>query len=553
MTAGSPKGVDVVVVGAGFSGLYLVHKLRAQGLDVVCLEMGDGVGGTWYWNRYPGARCDVPSLEYSYTWSPGLEQEWEWTERYPRQPEIRAYLDHVADRFDLRPHIRLSTRVTAATFDDARDRWTVETEHGDRYEARYVVMATGCLSVRKKPPFEGLDSFAGDWYQTSDWPEEGVDFTGKKVAFVGTGSTGCQAIPQVAKTAEHLAVLQRTPCFSVPAVNWEMTPEEQATFKAHYREHREEQRRTPTGLTNPAPTRPAADFTPEEQQRLLEEGWEFGGPGGVMMAFSDIATDAEANEIVCEFDRRKIREIVKDPATAELLSPTTYPIGARRICIDIDYFETYNRPNVSLVDVASNEITEIVRNGVRLADGSVVEADAIVFAVGFDAMTGALLAVDIRGSEGVALRDVWAHGPQTYLGLGMSGFPNLFTVTGPFSPSVFTNMIISLEDHVDWISDCIAYMDAHGLTRIEARHDAQNDWVDECLEIANATLMTRAKSWYLGCNIPGKPLGPMQYLGGLGPYRERCNEVAANGYEGFQLSVLKEHAHGDAPGTVFGV
>jgi cyclohexanone monooxygenase len=529
-----PTQVDVVVVGAGFAGLYLVHRLREQGRSVVALEAGDSVGGTWYWNRYPGARCDVPSLEYSYSFSKELEQDWEWTERYPTQPEILRYLNHVADRFELRPHIRLQTRVTAATFADATDRWTVETDTGERLVARFCVMATGCLSHRRTPEFPGIERFRGDWYLTSDWPTDGVDFSGKRVGVIGTGSTGVQVIPQVARQASHLTVFQRTACYSIPAQNRRLSDEEQAAFKAEYRKWRAVARTTPTGMTNQRGEKGAADFTPEEQRALLERGWAIGGPGNFMGAFNDVMVNKASNDVVAEFIRGKIRTTVHDPAVAERLCRQTYPVGTKRICIDIDYFETYNRESVELVDICEAPIEAITDAGIRTTAGD-HPLDVIVFAIGFDAMTGALNAIEIKGAGGRRLRDAWAAGPSTYLGLAIHGFPNLFTVTGPFSPSVFTNMVVAIEDHVEWISACIAHVEAGGHTRIEPTVEAEHAWVEHALQVGSATLLPLADSWYVGANVPGKPRLVMQYLGGLQHYRARCDEIAVSGYEGFDL------------------
>ena len=527
---------DAVIVGAGFSGLYMLHRLRDElGLSVRVYEAGDGVGGTWYWNRYPGARCDVESVYYSYSFSPELEQEWEWSRRYPGQPEVLRYLNHVADRFDLRRSIRFETRVTAASFDDARNEWTVRTVDGARVTARFLVSAVGCLSTPNVPDFPGRDTFAGDTYHTGQWPHEGVDFTGKRVGIIGTGSTGIQAIPVIAEQADHLTVFQRTPNFTIPAGDAPMDPAEAAGIKADYARIREKNRKSVAGLPYDAAEKSALEATPEEQREVYEKGWQMGGFYLLFSSFSDIATDKAANDTAARFIHAKIRDIVTDPETAERLCPRDHPYGTKRPPIDTDYYATYNRDNVTLIDVNAEPIEEITPDGVR-AGGTVHELDALVYATGFDAMTGALLGIDIRGSGGVPLREKWDDGPRAYLGLQMAGFPNLFTITGPCSPSVLSNMVVSIEQHVDWIADCIAHLRARGLTRIEATAAAEEAWVDHANEAADTTLYPLANSWYVGANIPGKKRVFMPYAGGVGPYREICDQVAAEDYRGFILS-----------------
>jgi cyclohexanone monooxygenase len=527
--------LDVVVVGAGFAGMYLLHKLRGLGFAVRAYETGTGVGGTWYWNRYPGARVDVESQEYSYSFSEELEDEWTWSERYATQPELLRYANHVADRFDLRRDIQFETRVTAARYDEAANLWRVETDRGDRVSARFCVMATGCLSAIKEPDFAGQETFLGRSYQTSRWPAEGVDFTGLKVAVIGTGSSGIQSIPMIAEQAAHLTVFQRTPCYSVPAHNGPLDPDAVAAWKADRAGYRHRQRTSASGILSSDPNPQSALEVDEKTRRLgFEDRWARGGfaLGG---AFSDIGSSLEANAMAGAFVADKIREIVKDPRTAELLTPKTYPILAKRLCVDTGYYATYNRPNVSLVDVSTTPIETITPTGLRTTDEDFA-FDAIVYAIGFDAMTGPMLRVDIRGRGGAALRDVWAEGPKTYLGLMIAGFPNLFMVTGPGSPSVLSNMIVSIEQHVDWISDCLASLRDRQLSVIEATSPAQDAWVAHVNENAAATFFTQANSWYMGANIPGKPRVFMPYVGGVGVYREKCDEVAANGYAGFALS-----------------
>jgi cation diffusion facilitator CzcD-associated flavoprotein CzcO/acetyl esterase/lipase len=535
----APVELDAIVVGAGFAGLYALHRLRSLGLSVRVLEQGEAIGGTWYWNRYPGARCDIESMDYSYSFSDELEQEWEWTERYPTQPEILRYLNHVADRFDLRPDIQLSTRVVRARYVDELGKWEVTTEDGTRYSATYCVMASGCLSSLHRPAIDGLDDFEGDWYHTARWPHCGVALAGKRVGVIGTGSTGIQLVPQVAEQAEHLYVFQRTANFSMPAHNRPLEPETQRAIKANYRGRRRLSRESLSGAPTSHPSvlsqRSALEATPEERERAYERGWAQGGIGGITLAFNDINVNAQANATAADFVRDKIRSIVRDPATAEALCPTSHPVGTKRICVDIEYFETYNRDNVTLVDVRSAPIVRLTAGGIETATAE-YELDVIVFATGFDAITGALLDIDIRGRGGRLLSDKWSGGPRTYLGLATAGFPNLFLVTGPGSPSVLSNMVLSIEQHVDWIADCIGHLREQALDTIEATPDAEDGWVAHVNEVAEATLFPQAKSWYLGANVPGKPRVFMPYLGGVGNYRNHCDGIAAGGYEGFAMT-----------------
>lgn len=530
------KRVDAVIVGAGFSGLYMLYRLRQQGLSVQVYEAGDDVGGTWYWNRYPGARCDVESLDYSYSFSQELEQQWEWSERYPGQPEILSYIQHVADTFDLRRDVQFETKVLSAHFNDANGLWQVTTDRGDELEAQYCIMAVGCLSSWSKPKFPGVDSFTGDSYHTGNWPREGVDFTGQRVAVIGTGSSAIQAIPVIAAQADHLTVFQRTPNFSVPANQRPLQPGEAETIKQRYAQIREAARRSPTGLgTITYGTRSVLDVASDELKQILEENWT-GGGFAMLFAFTDVVLNEEANAVIAEFIRSKIRSTVKDPAMAELLCPKDHPVGTKRICMDSGYFETYNLPHVKLVDVKNNPIAAITPTGVQVG-GHIYEVDTIVYATGFDAMTGSFTRVDIRGRQGRKLTDDWAEGPRSYLGLGVTGYPNLFTITGPGSPSVLSNMLTSIEQHVEWISDCIAYMHQQGLQWIEPEQEAQDAWDDHVREVAYMTLYPQAASWYMGANIPGKPRVFMPYVGGVGLYRAKCAEVALAGYQGFALSV----------------
>ncbi|MCP2252641.1 cyclohexanone monooxygenase [Prauserella aidingensis] len=530
-----PTELDAVIVGAGFSGLYQLYKLRNLGMHVKVVEAGSDIGGTWYWNRYPGARCDVESMHYSYSFDPELEQEWEWTEKYPSQPEILSYIHHVADRHDLRRDVVLDTKVTAAHYDEDSALWTVRTEAGEEVSARYCIMAVGCLSVPKKPEVPGLERFRGDWYHTCDWPESGVDFTGKRVAVIGTGSSGIQAVPIIAKQADALTVFQRTPNFSLPTFNGPIDQDMVADIKSRYREIREESRQSGFGVAIEPPTRSALEVDPDERHRNYEERWQRGNLTGVLQAYTDLLADEEANETAAEFVRGKIREIVDDPETAEKLCPKTYAFGTKRPCLDTGYYETFNSDHVELVDLRETPLVEITDSGVRTSDRE-YEVDSLVLATGFDAMTGALLNIDIRGRGGQPLREKWQDGPALYLGLNPAGFPNLFTITGPGSPSVLSNMIVSIEQHVEWITDLVEHMRHRELRTVEATETAEKEWTDHVREVGDMTLYPQTDSWYMGANVPGKPRLLMAYLGGVGPYWQKCQEVAANDYEGFALS-----------------
>ena len=531
---GPATDLDAVIVGAGFAGLYMLHRLRGLGLSARVYEAGDGIGGTWYWNRYPGARCDVESMDYSYSFSDELQQEWQWTERYASQPEILRYINHVADRFDLRRDVRLSTRVTAAVFDEATHRWAVSTDRGDRVSAQFCVMATGCLSAAQVPDFKGLETFEGAWYHTGNWPHEGVDFTGQRVGVIGTGSSAIQSIPLIARQAAHLFVFQRTPNFSIPARNAPLDPEYERRWKANYAEHRRQARESRVGFVVERNDLSALEVSAEERLREYESRWSRGGLG-FNATFADLLTSKDANDTAAEFFRAKIRAAVRDPAVAETLSPRHYPVGTKRLCVDTDYYDTFNRDNVTLIDLRTAPIEAITPAGLRTRDEAYA-LDSLVFATGFDAMTGALLSIDIRGRAGQTLRHKWAEGPRTYLGLAVAGFPNLFAITGPGSPSVLSNMIVSIEQHVDWIADCLVYLREHDRTAIEATVAAEDTWVAHVNEVGNATLYPLANSWYMGANIPGKPRIFMPYIGGVGVYRQFCDDVAAKGYEGFALT-----------------
>ena len=543
--AGSPTepletDVDAVVIGAGFAGMYMNIKLRdEQGLDVQVFEAGDDVGGTWYWNRYPGARCDSESYIYCYSFDKDLMQEWEWSGKYPEQPEILRYLNHVAGRHDVRRNTKFNTRVTAMTWDELAHRWTVETDQGDRVTARFVITAIGCLSSTQVPKIPGLDSFEGDWYHTGGWPHEGVDFTGKRVGVIGTGSSGVQSIPVIAKQAGHLTVFQRTPQYMVPARHGTVDKAFLDDVKTRYDEVYEKCRRSAGGQPYELLDRSALSVSDEERDAIFEAAWQEGGFKFVLNTFNDIGLDRRANDTAAEFIRRKIRETVQDPEVAEKLVPIDHPFTSKRALIDTNYFETYNRDNVSLVDIRHAPIVEITPTGIRTTEAD-YELDIIVFATGFDAMTGTYNRMNITGRDGRKLRDEWEHGPQTYLGASVAGFPNLFMITGPGSPSVLSNMPVSIEQHVEMYSELIEHMRANGLAVAEADEDAQEEWVAHVNEVASMTMFMLADSWYLGANIPGKPRVFMPYPGGVGAYRERCEQIAADGYRGFTFTPATE-------------
>ena len=530
----SAGNFDVIIVGAGISGMYMLYRMRKLGLSSRVIEMASDVGGTWYWNRYPGARCDTDTMEYSYSFDEDLQQEWEWPERYPTQPEILEYLNHVADRHDLRPSITFNTRVEAAIFDEETNRWHVQTDDGAELSSQFLIMATGCLSAPNVPPIDGKETFSGPIYHTARWPHAGVDLSGKRVAVIGTGSSGVQAIPVIARQAEQLTVFQRSPQWSIPARNRAVDLDLVAEVKADYASFRARRRLQPGGDIASVPVNDFSAMSVDEQerQRIFEERWQVGGLS-FYNSFNDIRLNHESNTAVAEFVHARIREIVKDSKVAEMLCPS-HTFGCKRGVIDSGYFETFNRSNVLLVDISAAPIQAISPRGIRTADAD-YELDIIVFATGFDAMTGALLRIDIRGREGLALSEKWAAGPVNYLGLGVPGFPNLFTITGPGSPSVLANMMVTIEQHVDWVTDCINYMVEHIHACIEASEEAQEAWVAHVNEVADNTLAVTCQSWYLGANIPGKPRVFMP-LPGFPSYVAKCEEVVANGYEGFVLS-----------------
>jgi len=530
----SKNGFDVVIVGAGFSGMYMLYRMRKLGLSARVIEMGSDVGGTWYWNRYPGARCDTDTIEYSYSFCEELQQEWEWPQRYPTQPEILSYLNHVADRFELRNDISFNTKVEGASYDEGSGRWRVRTDQGSELSAQFLIMGTGCLSTPNKPQIEGMDSFSGTTIHTGRWPHEKIDFTGKRVGIIGTGSSAIQSTPMIAQEAEELYVFQRTAQYAVPAHNRPVDPKFVADIKADYAGFRARNRLEPSGQLSHMPGNDvsALEVDTDERNREYQKRWEIGG-FQFFGSFNDILINQEANDTAAEFVRSKIRSVVQDPEVAEKLCPP-HTLACKRAVIDSGYFETFNLPNVKLVDLKSAPIEKITPSGIKTSNAD-YDLDYIIFATGFDAMTGTLLKIDVQGRDGLTLRKKWEAGPRNYLGLSIPGFPNMFTITGPGSPSVLTNMVVAIEQHVDWITRCIEDLNSNGHTHIEATQSAEDGWVEHVNEVAATTLYATCSSWYLGANIPGKPRVFMP-LPGFPPYAEKCEEVAANNYEGFALS-----------------
>ena len=538
-TINEVQELDAVVIGSGFAGLYMNYALRDQlGMSTQVFEAGTDIGGTWFWNRYPGARCDSPSYMYCFSFDKDLMQEWDWSGKYPEQPEILRYLNHVADRFDLRSNIKFSTRVTAAHFNESTDRWDVEPDQGDKISAKFLVTAIGCLSSGQIPDIAGRDTFAGESYHTGAWPHEGVDFANKRVGVIGTGSSGVQSIPVIAGQAGHLHVFQRTPQYTLPARHGNVDKAFLDDIKQDYDAIYEKARRSSGGLPIDAIERSALDVSDEERLQIYEELWEEGGFKFLFGSFFDIVVDRRANDTASEFIRGKIREIVEDPDIAEKLVPVDHPFTSKRPLIDTDYFDTYNRDNVTLVDIRHSPIQEITPTGIQTEDTE-YELDIIVFATGFDAMTGTFNKIDFQGRGGEKLKDKWEAGPQTYLGVATAGFPNMFMITGPGSPSVLSNMPVSIEQHVEWISGAITHMNAQNIAVIEADRDAEVEWGAHVNEIAEQTMFMLADSWYLGANIPGKPRVFTPYAAGVGVYREKCDEVTAAGYEGFKLHSIE--------------
>ncbi|WP_285398507.1 NAD(P)/FAD-dependent oxidoreductase [Lysinibacillus sp. fls2-241-R2A-57] len=530
----SIKEVDAVVLGAGFAGLYMLYQLRSKGFSTVVYEAGDGVGGVWYWNRYPGARCDVESIYYNYTFSKELYEEWNWTSRFPEQEEILNYLNYVADRFELRKDIQFNIRVNAAHFDEERSKWLIYLNNGSQVYAKYFITGIGCLSAANIPNMKGLNQFKGKWYHTGHWPHKKVDFTGKRVGIIGTGSSGIQAIPVLAKEAKHLTVFQRTPQYTIPARNHFYDEEFIRSTKENFETLKQAMRNSVAGSPHQQNNRSAMEDSESERQLVFEDAWAEGG-FAFAMSYNDLLTNEQSNEKAADFIRSKIREIVKDPNVAERLSPK-YMYGTKRQVLDTDYFETYNRDNVLLVDIKESAIEEITETGVKTVDEQ-YELDILIFATGYDGMTGPLFKIDIKGRDGIALKDKWENGAsvRTYLGLTTAGFPNLFMITGPESPSVLVNMPIAIEQHVEWIANCIEYLREHDIDLMDTNVQAEEEWSKHCREIANTTLYVKGDSWYTGANIAGKHRSFLIYLGGFDYYTKRCNEIAQNNFEGFTL------------------
>lgn len=530
----SVRVLDALVVGAGFGGMCALYHLREMGLSVHAIEAGDGVGGTWYWNRYPGARCDVLSIDYSYSFSNEIQQEWTWTERFAPQPEILAYANFVANRLDLLRDIQFETRASTIRYDDARKLWRIETYAGDIFEATYCIMATGPLSIPKGIDIQGAASFMGETYLSSRWPQHEVGLKGKRIGLIGTGSSGIQITPVVAEQAEHLFVFQRTPSFSLPMRNHKIDPDFMAQIKAHYPDIRAMTRMSFTGGSRPVISRPFFSVSVKERTALMEHAWEEGA-FNLLSMFSDTLINQEANDIMADFVRGKIDLIVKDPALAEKLKPYGYPVFSRRPCLDTNYYESFNRDNVTLVDCIETPIEEITPAGIRTS-ATEIELDMIIAATGFDALTGALLAIDITGRGGRSLREKWADGPRNYLGMMIEGFPNLFTLASANGPSALANFVILNEQNVDWLCNCIKHMKKQGYSEVEATREAEDRWVDHVAQLASRSLIPKANTWYTGTNIAGKPRTFPIYVAGLGRYTDTCNDVVARNYEGVSFT-----------------
>ena len=534
VTAPLPSNCDVVIIGAGFAGLYMLHKLRQQGFDAHVVEAGGGIGGTWYWNRYPGARCDIESVQYSYAFDDELQQEWNWSERYAAQPEILRYAEHVADRFGLWSGITLDTRVTATAYDSGRNQWVLSTDGGAQISARYCIAAVGCLSTPQVPDWPGVQRFRGQIYHPGAWPQEGVDFTGQRVAVIGTGASGIQIISSIAPEVDHLTVFQRTAPFVFPARNRPLPPEELAALKSRYAEIREAARRGPQGRAFTTEGRPMLDDHPADREAVLRRYWEMGGLD-FTKAYTDISSNLEADGITADFVRNRIAEVVEDPMKRELLQPRGFPISSKRPCLEINYFARFNQPNVDLVDVRADPIVEVTETGIRTTSAS-VDVDAIVVATGYDAMTGTLLRLGVTGRDGLSLAAAWAEGPRTYLGVMVDNFPNFFVIAGPGSPSVFSNVILAIEQHVEWIADLMVYARNASADVVEADAAATAEWTQHVTDVGEQSFLAMGNSWYRGANIPGKPQVVMPYVGGTNVYRDKCDAIAGAGYPGVVLS-----------------
>ncbi len=532
--------VDAVVVGGGFAGLRALHTFRSMGLSVALLEAGDEIGGVWHFNRYPGARCDVESYDYSYAFSPELEQEWRWSERYATQPEILRYVDHVAERFDLRRDISLNTRVSSARYDEAACRWLIEADDGRQWSAGRLVLAVGQLSTPKETVYPGQDSFKGRIIYSATWPKDDVSFAGKRVAIIGTGSSGVQMTPVIASEAEHLTIFQRTANYSIPAVNAPVTDDEDRAVKAAYRERREAARNSPSGLGFVPDTRSAIEVPADEREAAYEAAWNRLG-FGFALTFKDILLNQQSNDTASDFIRRKIGAQVEDPEVRSKLIPKDFPFGTRRPSVDSGYFTAFNRPNVSLVDISEAPIEAFTPTGIRTSDKEYA-FDIIIYATGFDAFTGSLLKPEIIGRNGLTLRTNWAAGPKSFLGLGVHGFPNMFIIVGPGSPSLLSNVLLSSEEQIDWLAKLFDHCRKTGVTEIEATEEAERNWVAHVNERAEQTLYLKTPSYYLGAEMPGKPRVFMPYSGGVRGYRRILEKVAANGYEGLELRRTREQA-----------
>ena len=528
------RHLDALVIGQGFGGMYMLHRARGMGLSVLAIEAGDDVGGTWYWNRYPGARCDVMSIDYCYSFSNEIMQEWTWSEQFAAQSEIWAYAKWVADKLDLRRDIKFNTRATSLAFDETRQIWEVKTDRGDLFEVTYVIMATGPLSIPKGLDVPGQERFKGDIYLSGRWPQHPVDFAGKRVGLIGTGSTGVQITPVVAEQASKLVVFQRTPSFTFPMRNQKLDADYVAQIKQHYPELRAFARNTATGGVRATSTRPVFSVPVAERERLMEEAWAHSGLAFIGL-FADVLINQQANDVVADFVRRKIREVVKDPEIAEVLTPRGYPIFARRPCLETNYYEAFNRDNVMLVDCLNEPIVEITERGIR-TDTREIELDIIIAATGYDGLTGAMTAVDIWGKQGRGLREKWANGAHSHLGLMIEGFPNLFMIAGANGPSALANYLILNEQNADWICGCIEFMRSRGHCTIEPNVEAEQKYMDLVTTIAGRSLMATANTWYTGTNIPGKTRFFPLFAGGLNKYLEICRDTAAAGYPGFNFS-----------------